>query len=204
MLRVALSGGIASGKTTVSNAFAELGVPVVDADILSRKVVEPDSEGLSAVVDRFGQTILQTDGTLDRKQLRQIIFSEPTARAELEKIIHPRVRELTRQFLDHQKAIGSAYCIVVIPLLVETSQQQNYDHIVIVDVERQTQIDRLMARDNNSLEQAESILKSQASRKQRLAIADDVISNTETLDDTKKQVKVLHKKLTDLAIKFNN
>ena len=202
MLRVALSGGIASGKTTVSNTFKELGVPVVDADVLSRKVVEPGCEGLMAVVDRFGQSILQSDGSLDRKQLRQIVFSDPAARTDLENIIHPRVRELTQQFLNQQKANGCIYCMVVIPLLIETNQQKNYDHIVIVDVEKQTQLERLMARDNSSLKLAENILKSQASRKQRLAIADDVVSNTGSIDETKAKVKVLHKKLANLATTF--
>ena len=202
MLRVALSGGIASGKTTVSNTFKELGVPVVDADVLSRKVVEPGCEGLMAVVDRFGQSILQSDGSLDRKQLRQIVFSDPAARTDLENIIHPRVRELTQQFLNQQKANGCVYCMVVIPLLIETNQQKNYDHIVIVDVEKQTQLERLMARDNSSLKLAENILKSQASRKQRLAIADDVVSNTGSIDETKAKVKVLHKKLANLATTF--
>ncbi len=202
MLRVALSGGIASGKTTVSNTFKELGVPVVDADVLSRKVVEPGTEGLLAVVDRFGQSILQSDGSLDRKKLRQIVFSDPAARTDLENIIHPRVRELTQQFLNQQKANGCVYCMVVIPLLIETNQQKNYDHIVMVDVEKQTQLERLMERDNSSLKQAENILKSQASRKQRLAIADDVISNTGSIDETKAKVKVLHKKLANLATTF--
>ena len=202
MLRVALSGGIASGKTTVSNTFKELGVPVVDADVLSRKVVEPGTEGLLAVVDRFGQSILQSDGSLDRKKLRQIVFSDPAARTDLENIIHPRVRELTQQFLNQQKANGCVYCMVVIPLLIETNQQKNYDHIVMVDVEKQTQLERLMERDNSSLKQAENILKSQASRKQRLAIADDVISNTGSIDETKDKVKVLHKKLANLATTF--
>lgn len=202
MLRVALSGGIASGKTTVSNTFKELGVPVVDADVLSRKVVEPGCEGLMAVVDRFGQSILQSDGSLDRKQLRQIVFSDPAARTDLENIIHPRVRELTQQFLNQQKANGCIYCMVVIPLLIETNQQKNYDHIVIVDVEKQTQLERLMARDNSSLKLAENILKSQASRKQRLAIADDVVSNTGSIDETKAQVKALHKKLANVATTF--
>ena len=203
MLRVALSGGIASGKTTVSDTFKALGVPIADADILSRKAVEPGSEGLAAVVNRFGESILQTDGSLDRKKLRQIVFSEPSARADLERIIHPRVRALTQQFIKHHKANETAYCMVVIPLLVETNQQESYDHIVVVDVERQTQLKRLMARDNSSVEQAENILNSQASRDQRLAIADDVISNTGTLDDTIEQVKQLHKKLSSLASKFN-
>ena len=202
MLRVALSGGIASGKTTVSNTFKEFGVPVVDADVLSRKVVEPGCEGLMAVVDRFGQSILQSDGSLDRKQLRQIVFSDPAARTDLENIIHPRVRELTQQFLNQQKANGCIYCMVVIPLLIETNQQKNYDHIVIVDVEKQTQLERLMARDNSSLKLAENILKSQASRKQRLAIADDVVSNTGSIDETKAQVKALHKKLANVATTF--
>lgn len=199
MLRVALSGGIASGKTAVSDTFATLGVPVVDADILSRKAVEPGSCGLAQITARFGAGILQSDGNLDRSALRQIIFNDKNARADLEAIVHPQVRELTQQALQEHEKSGAPYCIVVIPLLTETNQQGSYDHVVIVDVSEETQLARLLQRDNSTELQARKILASQASREQRLAIADDVIENSGTLDALEHKVKTLHLKLLKIA-----
>lgn len=199
MLRVALSGGIASGKTTVSNSFSDLGVPVVDADVLARKVVEPNSEGLDAIANRFGQTVINSDATLNRKLLRKIVFDDPEARSDLEAITHPLIRKLTVEQLTRHEKNNAIYTIIVIPLLVETDQQNSYDHIVIVDVEVQTQLDRLMKRDGTTADQAEKILASQASREQRLAVADDVVTNSGDLQNTKAQVLKLHKKLTTLA-----
>lgn len=204
MLRVALSGGIASGKTTVSDCFADLGVPVVDADLLARKVVEPHSDGLAAISKRFGDRILDTDGTLNRRLLRQIIFDDPEARTDLEAITHPRIRELTLERLNLHEQEGKDYAIVVIPLLVETGQQNTYDHIVIVDVEVKTQLNRLMKRDGSSEEQARKILASQANREQRLAIADDVVTNDGNIESTRKQVSTLHRKLQLLARSRND
>ena len=199
MLRVALSGGIASGKTTVSDCFSDLGVPVVDADLLARKIVEPHSRGLAAISKRFGDRILNTDGTLNRKLLRQIIFDDPEARTDLEAITHPRIRELTLERLNLHEQEDEDYAIVVIPLLVETGQQNAYDHIVIVDVEVQTQLNRLMKRDGTSEEQARKILASQARREQRLAIADDIVTNDGNVESTRNQVSKLHRKLQLLA-----
>ncbi|OED40688.1 dephospho-CoA kinase [Chromatiales bacterium (ex Bugula neritina AB1)] len=199
MLRVALSGGIASGKTTVSNAFSELGVPVVDADLLSRVAVQPASAGLKKIVARFGNDILQDNGSLNRSALRTIVFNDQKARSDLEGIIHPEIRKLTDSALQIHQREGSAYAIIVIPLLVETGQAGRYDHIIIVDIDRQTQIDRLLQRDGGCLESAEKILASQATREQRLAVADDVISNEGSKDKVIEQVKRLHEKLTKLA-----
>lgn len=199
MMQVALSGGIASGKTTVSNYFASLGVPVIDADVLARVAVEPGSEGLQAVAERFGSQVILNNGQLDRKSLREIIFNDPDARSDLEAIIHPQVRALTQAQLAVHKEQGAAYCIVVIPLLVETHQSDNYDHVVIVDVSADTQLSRLLERDNTTRDQALKILASQASREQRLAIADSVLTNSGSIEETTKQVQQLHAKLTGVA-----
>jgi dephospho-CoA kinase len=199
MLRVALTGGIASGKTTVSNAFLALGVPVVDADILARQAVAIDSLGLRKVTDRFGLEILQNDGSLDRAKLREIIFSDSSARADLESIVHPEVRRLTNELINTFEQSGHPYCLIVIPLLVETGQQDRYDHIVVVDVAVETQIKRLQSRDGGTVDDAKKILNSQASRDDRLAIADDVITNNGDISGINKQVNDLHDALLKLA-----
>lgn len=204
MMRVALSGGIASGKTTVSNQFETLGVPVIDADVLARVAVEPASPGLHAIVKKFGNQVLLANGELDRKALRGIIFDDSDARSDLEAIIHPQVRQLTQAQLSSHRKDGADYCVVVIPLLVETNQQQSYDHIIIVDVDPQTQIDRLLKRDDTTLDQAKKILASQASRQQRLDIADDVITNSGSVEEIEAQVQQLHEKLMKIAARYHS
>ena len=199
MMRVALSGGIASGKTMVSNALADYGVPIIDADVLARDVVAPGSVGLQRIVDRFDNSILDQAGALDRKKLRSIVFSDDDARHDLESILHPLIREQTILKLDNLAQQDTLYAVVVIPLLVETGQHKSYDHVVIVDVEPDIQIERVMARDNCSLEQAEKILESQASRKERLAVADDLILNSSTKKAVDLQVKKVHDRITSLA-----
>ena len=199
MLTVALTGGIASGKTAVSDAFGALGIPIVDADILSREAVAPGSSGLQKIRIRFGNDVITENGALDRQQLRNIVFNDNTSRKDLEAIVHPEVRKLTQAALEKHREEKAPYCIVVIPLLVETNQQDNYDHIVVVDVSAETQIQRVTERDGSSREQAKKILASQTSRDQRLAVANDVISNTGSLDDLQAEVEKLHQRLLVLA-----
>jgi len=201
MMRVVLSGGIASGKTTVSDALKAHGVPIIDTDILARKAVEPGTSGLKLIVGRFGESILDSAGRLDRKKLRGIIFSDKDARTDLESILHPAIRDLTNHELEALEKKDTLYAVIVIPLLVETGQEKSYDHVVIVDVDPAIQIKRVMARDNSSEEQAKSILASQATRQQRLAVADDVIFNNSTTKATDLQVKKIHERLTRLAQK---
>ena len=199
MMRVALSGGIASGKTMVSDAIADYGVPIIDADVLAREVVAPGTAGLQRIGDRFDKSILDDSGALDRKKLRTIIFSDNSARNELESILHPLIREKTNLKLDELAQQKTLYAVVVIPLLVETGQHKSYDHVIIVDVEPAIQIKRVMARDNCSLEQAEKIIESQAGRKERIAIADDIIINSSTKKAVDLQVKKIHTRLVSLA-----
>lgn len=199
MIRVALTGGIASGKTTVSDRFSTLGVPVVDADLLSRKAVEANSPGLQQIAERFGTSILQADGTLDRAKLRSIIFEDEKARADLEAIVHPEVRRLTDNQIRTFEQAAHLYCLVVIPLLVETGQQERYDHVIVVDVAKEVQLQRLQARDGSSTAEANKILASQANRDERLAIADSIITNNADIESINEQVHALHKKLIALA-----
>jgi dephospho-CoA kinase len=185
MLRVGLTGGIASGKSTVANELARRGAVIIDADELAREVVEPGTPGLAAVVRRFGEGVLR-DERLDRAALARIVFADPQARRDLEKIIHPEVR---RRAAEREGALPHTAVVVhVIPLLVETGKESDFDLCVVVDVDRQTQLARLMARGPMSREEAESRIAAQATRELRLAAADIVIPNVGTLSELTKQV----------------
>ena len=185
MLRVALTGGIASGKSTVADELARRGAVIIDADELAREVVEPGTPGLAAIVRRFGEGV-QRDGRLDRAALATIVFADPQARRDLEQIIHPEVR---RRAAEREAALAHTAVVVhVIPLLVETGQQSDFDLCVVVDVDPQTQLARLMARGPMSREEAESRIAAQATREQRLAAADIVIHNVGAITDLTKQM----------------
>ena len=185
MLRVGLTGGIASGKSTVANELARRGAVIIDADELAREVVEPGTPGLAAIVRRFGDGVL-AGGQLDRAALAKIVFADPQARRDLEGIIHPAVR---RRAAELEAAVPHPSVIVhMIPLLVETGQESDFDLCVVVDVDHQTQLARLMARGPMSREEAESRIAAQATREQRLAAADIVVHNVGTIDDLRKQL----------------
>jgi dephospho-CoA kinase len=193
MMRVALTGGIASGKSMVAAELAARGAIVIDADVLAREVVEPGTSALAAVVDRFGAQILR-DGRLDRALLAQIVFADPLARRDLERIVHPAVRALAAEL---ERAAGAAAVVVhVIPLLVETSQQEDFDLVVTVDVDHETQIQRLMARNRFTRAEAESRIAAQASREDRRIAADVVLDNTGTVTQLREQVDALWAELS--------
>jgi dephospho-CoA kinase len=194
--RVALTGGIASGKTTVANLFAELGVPLIDTDVIARQVVEPGQPALAAVVAAFGPDILDTDGRLDRRRMRERIFSDLTAKQRLEAILHPAIRaEMERQ----SRQAGGPYQMLVIPLLTEGKRRDHVDRVLLVDVPEELQIERLMMRDGVTHEQARASLNAQATRAERLAMADDVVRNTGRVDDLRDEVAKLHAKYLALA-----
>ena len=189
---IGLSGGIASGKTTVANLFNEhFGIDIVDADIVAREVVALGSEGLKQITDHFGETILLEDGTLNRAKLRELIFSDPAQKQWLNDLLHPMIRDKIDSDLSK---VTSPYGLLVAPLLVENQMQGMTDRVLIVDVPTEVQIERTMSRDNVSREQVASILKSQASREQRLAVADDVIKNHTKNQELLPQITDLHKK----------
>jgi len=173
-LIVGLTGGIATGKTTVSDRFAALGVGVVDTDQIARDVVQPGTDGLAAIRDAFGNEVIAPTGQLDRRALRAKIFNDEADRARLEQITHPRILEQMRAQLS---ACTSAYAIAVIPLLIEADWVDDVDRILVVDAPPSLQRERLMSRDQLSLIEADQVLASQTSRASRLAAADDVISN---------------------------
>jgi dephospho-CoA kinase len=189
-LRIGLTGGIASGKSTVTQRFTELGVPVIDADVVSRAVVEPGTPGLAQVVERFGPKVLDTHGRLDRKALRAEIFDDSASRQALDAILHP----LIRAEMEKQVAAASApYVVMAIPLLVEGGDpHRRVDRVLVVDADEALQLQRVQARDGSSQDQARAILAAQASREARLAAADDVISNTGTVAELRQAVDRLH------------
>ncbi len=201
MLLIGLTGGIASGKTLVSNAFASLGASVIDADIVAREAVAKDSQGLHQLAQHFGNSILDSNALLNRSALREIIFSDSSARQTVDGILHPIIRQLSDNYIAEAKTQGHAYTIYVVPLLVETGQRERFDKILVVDVAQSTQIERLMKRDNIDKKQAQAILDAQASREQRLEIADDVINNEGDIETVKQHVKRLHQQY--LAISGN-
>lgn len=195
-LLIALTGGIASGKSAAATFFSDLGVPVFDTDQIARDVVEPGTPALAQLVAEFGADILDATGRMDRARMRERVFNDPGQRRRLEAITHPAIRaELARRA---QQADGS-YQIHVIPLLAEGGRAAAYDRVLVVDAPEAQQLRRLMARDASSEEQARRILAVQATRQQRLAIADDVIENTGTLEDLRRQVHSLHRSYEQMA-----
>lgn len=195
-LRVALTGGIASGKTAVANEFARLGVPIIDADQLARDVVAPGSPALEQIAAAFGSDVLDVDGQLDRRKLREVIFADATRRKQLEDITHPAIRT---EFERRSLSAGGDYQIHAIPLLAEGGRAAAYDRVLVVDCPEETQVLRLMQRDGVDEIQARRALAAQASRQQRLAIADDVIENMGTLDQLRSRVASLHSAYRELA-----
>ncbi|MGA4669729.1 dephospho-CoA kinase [Propionibacteriaceae bacterium Y1923] len=191
---IALTGGIASGKTTVADLLAARGAYLVDSDLIAREVVEPGTDGLAAVVDRFGDQVVAADGSLDRAALGRIVFSDPTARADLEAITHPRIRRRSAELV--ARAPERAVVIQVIPLLVETGQAGRFDEVIVVDASEDEQVGRLRARDRVDESAARARLAAQATRAQRLAVATRVVDNTDGAEDLGAQVDRLWDALT--------
>ncbi|KAA1049684.1 dephospho-CoA kinase [Pseudocitrobacter sp. 73] len=193
---VALTGGIGSGKSTVADAFSHLGINVIDADILARQVVEPGTPALHAIVEHFGPQILTPDGALNRRVLRERIFANPDEKAWLNALLHPLIQRETQQ---QMRQATSPYVLWVVPLLVENNLASRADRVLVVDVTRDMQILRTMQRDRVSREHAEHILAAQATREQRLAVADDVIDNNGTPEAITSDVARLHARYLELA-----
>ena len=190
--KIGLTGGVASGKTTVSDCFKKLGVQVIDADVISHEVTEPSGSAFQKILSEFGSEILDEKGLINRKKMRAIIFNDPSQKKILEKIIHPKVRDEIFQRIN--KSVDH-YLIVSVPLLVETGMHQIMDRNLLVDCSEDTQIERLMHRDKITLNEARAILKNQASRSDRKKIADDLIvnENNVTLIELEDKVLELHK-----------
>ena len=196
MLKVGLTGGIGSGKSTVAKALQAKGVVLVDADQIAREVVQPGEIALQEIADAFGQAILLEDGGLDRSALKQRIFSDPQAKTQLESILHPRIRQ---RILDRvASATDTPYVVADIPLLVESNYPQYFDRVVVVDCPEELQIARVQARDEMPKAQILSIMASQATRQDRNAAATDIIDNSGDLDSLKMQIEKLHESFLSL------
>jgi len=194
-LRIGLTGGIASGKTTVANFFADLGVPVIDSDVIAREVVARGAPALAEIRAEFGDEVFDDD-MLDRKAMRKLVFADDSKRRRLESILHPRIREAA---LIQARAVTAPYMIIVVPLLVESPMKEFMDRVLVVDCSEEVQLSRLKARDTEDDEQARRIIAAQASRDERLAIADDVLLNDAGLEQTRARIEALHKEYLELS-----
>ena len=195
-LRVGLTGGIASGKSTVAALFAQLGVPVIDTDRIARDVVEPGTPVLAALVARFGAGILTAEGRLDRPALRTRVFSDAQARQDLEALTHPAIQAETER---RSAAAGGEYQLIAVPLLAEKGLKSRYDRVLVVDCDPALQLQRLVVRDHSTEAQGRSILAAQAGRAERLALADDVVRNDGDIRALARQVEALHARYRALA-----
>ncbi len=196
MLKIGLTGGIASGKSAVADLLGEFGATIIDTDVIARDVVAPGEAGLAAVADAFGAGILGADGTLDRARLRKLVFADPAKRRQLEAILHPLIRA---RALAAAAAATGPYAVFVVPLLVETDFRALVDRVLVVDCDPQTQIDRLTARDGIPVAEAQRMLAAQAGRDERLAAADDLIDNNGNRDALRATVAALHAHYLELA-----
>jgi dephospho-CoA kinase len=199
MFNVALTGGIASGKTAASNLFAELGANIIDTDIISRQLVQPGQIALSQISDAFGQQVIEASGQLGRNKLRQLIFTNPQARKQLEAILHPLIRQQAWLAAEQSQA---GYNLFVVPLLYENQQHYPCDRVLVIDIPIELQSARLANRDKLSDENIKRILASQSTREDRLSIADDVIENTGSMIDLYHQVKKRHQQYLQLALEY--
>lgn len=196
MLVIGLTGGIGSGKSTVAKMFAALGVPVIDMDQIARQVVEPGQSALKQICSEFGANVLDTDGHLNRRKLRELIFDSIENRRRLEAILHPLIREETQRQIAE---LDNGYCIVVIPLLLESNQRSLVDRILVIDTPESLQISRTIQRDDVSAADVQKILTAQVNRSSRLAAADDVIDNSAGLEQVRIRVAELDRQYRNLA-----
>lgn len=200
-LVIGLTGGIGSGKTTVSNLFEKLGITIVDADIVAREVVDVGSIGLKKIVEHFSQEILQTDGQLNRAKLREIIFNDEQEKQWLNALLHPLIRD---NMLRQLQTATSPYCILSAPLLFENNLQQYTSHNLLIDIDKAIQISRTTQRDQVSEQQVEAIINSQMPREEKLTLADDIINNSQlSYLALEQEVNKLHKKYLSLANQAN-
>lgn len=196
-LVIGLTGGIGAGKSVVAQYFAQLGITVIDADLIARQVVEPGMPALQAIIQRFGNEIVGENGSLNRALLREIIFKDPVDREWLENLTHPMIYQAIQTQIEHSQ---SSYCIVVIPLLLEKNQtRQRVDRILVVDAPETLQRDRAVKRDKTSAENIQSIMNAQLTREERLAAADDVLVNDQDLRSLERKILALHELYLSIA-----
>ncbi len=195
-LFIGLTGGIGCGKSLVADYFAALSIAIVDTDVIAREVVAPDAPALDEIQQVFGDCAIASDGSLDRREMRRIVFADDEQRQQLEFILHPRIREAASI---QAAAADGPYVMIVVPLMFESPMKELMDRILVVDCSVESQLERLTARDRESVEQAHRIISSQASREERLSIADDVIPNDGDRNTAKNAVRELHEFYLELA-----
>lgn len=196
ILKIGLTGGIGCGKSTVCDLFAGHGASIIDADQIARQIVAPGKPALTQLSEHFGSSVLNSDGSLNRLALRSVIFDNEQARLAVNRIMHPLIYKEIEQQINQ---LQSVYCIVAVPLLFETAYQDKFDRVLVVDCDKDTQIQRVSLRDQTNLQEIESIINSQLSRCRRLELADDIISNISSIEILAEQVKKLHNSYTKLA-----
>ncbi len=196
MIRIGLTGGIGSGKSTAASMFAKRGLPVIDADEIARELVAPEQPAYREIVEAFGEGIVDQNGQIDRAHLRRLVFNDKTLRGRLEVILHPRVRAEIQRRLQH---LDAAYCVIVIPLLIEAHQRDLVDRVLVIDVGEDVQLQRVAARGQLDEEEIRKIVAAQLSRGERLRHADDVVSNDGDLQSLEAQVALLHERYLSLA-----
>lgn len=197
MFTVGLTGGIGSGKSTVADCFAALGVPVIDTDVIARDLTAPNGAALQEIRAVFGEAVMQADGTLDRAALRRRVFADSAARRQLEAILHPRIRQGVGDML---ATLTPPYALIVIPLLVETGgYREMLNRVLVVDCPEDVQIARVKARNGLADDEIKAILAAQAGRAERLAVADDIIVNSATAEALRAEVAALHQRYLALA-----
>ena len=198
MLVVGITGGIGSGKTTAADRFAELGITVIDADIVARQVVQPGKPALQEIKETFGMQVIGSDGHLNRSALRQVVFSDYEMKKKLENILHPRIH---KEIISQLDQLVSNYAIIVIPLLAEGKRNYPLDRVLVIDAPAELQLNRVSARDQQSISQVKRILDSQATREERNSMSDDIIENTGSLEDLHENINRLHLQYLELAKK---
>lgn len=199
MLVIGLTGGIGSGKSTIAELFQQQGIEIIDADLISRELVEPGQPALTAIVEHFGEKLIDQRGQLKRTDLREIVFNDAKERHWLEQLLHPLIKDLLQQRMAN---FASAYCMLMSPLLLETEQKNLVDRILVVDVSKETQIERTIKRDISSRKTIEAIVASQIDRDKRLEIADDIIDNNNDTTHLLQEVKKLHQLYLAIATGF--
>lgn len=197
MLKVGLTGGIGCGKSTAVDAFRRLGVPIIDADAIARNIVLPGEPALAEIQQLFGDKVIRENGQLDRSVLKEIVFADSEALAQLENILHPKIRTVINRKIFKIK--NKPYVVVDVPLLVEQGYQSLFDRIIVVDCLPQQQIERVIARDNMRTETLQSIMQKQAGRAQRLRSATDILDNSQSVEKLIEQIKVLHRSFVSLS-----
>jgi len=201
MLKVGLTGGIGSGKTSVSDLFESLSVPVIDTDIIAHELVNNNPEVLQEISDAFGQDMLNLDGKLNRKKLAQVIFNVKENKQQLENILHPKIRDSVLNQVKNLAAQQNPpkYAIIVVPLLVETNYTNLFDRILVVIADKDRRVERVQQRDNRSLNEIHSIIDNQIDDEERMKEADDIIENNSNIKNLELHIKALHKKYNDLS-----